>query len=70
MAGAPRGRFPGGISNIPYNMSLEFNRTGLVYQCKLSAGNCTGLLGNGNSTTPDGMLFDRVGKRWTMVELL
>ena len=37
------------------------NHTGLVYQCPLSVGTCSAALGNGSSTRPDGLLFDRVG---------
>lgn len=90
MIGAPRGQFPGGLTNIPVSIkvcqhqfpldqvltfnetqilecfSREGNRTGLVYQCSLSMGDCTAPLGNGDAMSPDGLLFDRVGKSITV----
>jgi hypothetical protein len=35
--------------------------TGLVYTCSLGKGDCTALLGNGDSTSLDGLLFDSIG---------
>ena len=35
--------------------------TGLIYTCSFSSGDCTGTVGNNDSTGPDGLLFDRVG---------
>lgn len=37
--------------------------TGLVYECPLlGSSDCGPLLGNMNSSGPDGALFDRIGK--------
>lgn len=45
------------------------NRTGLIYQCPLSSPSCSAVLGSGDAGTPDGLLFDRVGK-WMYIVIL
>ncbi|XP_065889925.1 uncharacterized protein [Dysidea avara] len=47
---APAGSAPGGV----------LRRTGLIYTCPVTSGECTGLVGNDNNPT-DGRLFDLEG---------
>lgn len=40
-----------------YNTS----RTGLIYSCPLNLGDCAGFVGNGDTNSNDGLLFDSRG---------
>ena len=51
--GAPRGTYPGGLDLPELN---PVTRGGLVYQCPIRAGNCSGLGANGSGD--DRRLFD------------
>ncbi len=54
--GAPHGTYPGGL-DLPELDPAP--RGGLVYQCSIRAGNCTGLTSNASDpTSPDRRLFD------------
>ena len=54
IVGAPHGTYPGGVPGLPTLMPE--NGTGLVYQCPLRNGNCTGVMGNDRLN--DRRLFD------------
>ena len=57
IVGAPAGTYPGGLTGLEPRAPETL--TGLVYQCPVSAGDCTGVISNvSNVTSNDRRLFD------------
>ena len=61
LVGAPSGTYPGGLPVPPdVNVSGVVNRTGLVYACPITPGDCDSVSGNGVGN--DVRMFDYEGK--------
>ena len=56
IVGAPRGTYPGGLQDLP--MLDPVPRGGLVYQCPIRPGNCSGLTDSTASNMNYNKLFD------------